>query len=192
MKRIFSLSKLRCKKLNRLIKVSLGKYYTIDKLNNIRYSKTLFGYLFKPNRIDALTFCLSYLPTFFRVSKAKYGQTVEAIIDNSYSNFILREYDMSVTGVHFKFNSIRNLFRFGMRYDDYVVNHYANRLTLPLLKLLKEEYGDLDFNSLIVSLPVRIKVRVRELENGIVSYVRSQFDLMRAGPDTCIRLKLVA
>lgn len=180
MKRIFGLSKLRFKKVRELMKAQLGINY-LCKNGEIRYHRTLIGFIFKPRRTSLLEFCINDLSVTYKVPiKANY--TIDNIIDMAYSNFILGEYNMSDRGADFKFNTIRNVLKYHFKSREYMVNHYSHQLSLPVIQLLKREFADIDVLNIVIPAKVSVMAVVKEFENGIYDYVRKEFNLMRAGP----------
>jgi hypothetical protein len=63
-----------------------------------------------------------------------------------------------------------------------MINHYTDKLSLPIIKLLKKEFADLDVLNIIVPRKVSIMTVIKEFENGIYDYVRREYALVRAGP----------
>jgi hypothetical protein len=141
------------------------------KNGQIAYGRSIFEYIFHARKTSLLE--------FFTITD---HSKLESTIDNTYSQFILGEYNILDKGANFKFNTIRNLFKWGFRTDRYMINHYANKLSIPVIKLLKKEFADLDI--LNIAIPVRINIMaiIKEFENGIFDYVRRDYALMRAGP----------
>ena len=180
MKKRFGLSKLRFKKVGELMKSRLG-VYRLRKNGEIRYNRTLIGFIFKPRRTSFLEFCIDDLSVTYRVSiKASY--TIDNIIDIAYSNFILGEYNMSDYDADFKFNTIRNVFKYYFKSREYMINHYSHQLSLPIIQLLKREFVDIDILNIVMPARISLLAIVKEFENGIFDHVRKEFNLMRAGP----------
>jgi hypothetical protein len=165
------LSHLRLKKLVELIHAELGRYATINKTGEIRYAKNILIYIFRPR----FTSYLEFLSTTDR-------SQVDSTIDTTYSQFILGEYSIVDKGADFKFNTLRNLFKWGFHTKQYMINHYIDKLSLPIIKRLKKEFVDLDVLNIVVPQKINIMAMVREFENGIYDYVRREYALVRAGP----------
>ena len=180
MKKRFGLTTLRFKKVGELMKSQLG-VYRLRKNGEIRYGRTLIGFVFRPRRTSFLEFCITDLPLIFKIS-VKSNYTIDNIIDMAYSNFILGEYNMSDLDADFKFNTIRNIFRDSFRSKEYMINHYSNKLSLPIIQYLKKELSDRDILNIVIPARISIMTVVREFENGIIDHVRKEFNLMRAGP----------
>ena len=181
MKKRFGLSKLRFKKFRELVRTKYGMWSTLNNRDEIRYGKTMFDYIFRPKFIPCLEFCINDLSVTYKVSiKASY--TIDNIIDIAYSNFILGEYNMSDRGADFKFNTIRNVFKYYFKSREYMINHYSHKLSLPVIQLLKKEFTDIDVLNIVMPARISLMTVVKEFENGIFDHVRKEFNLMRAGP----------
>jgi hypothetical protein len=172
------LSHLRLKKVRELLKSQLGFCY-LRKNGEIRYGRNLIDFMFRPERTSLLE--------FFTTTRGE----LESTIDNAYSKFILGEYNLMDQGADFKFNTIRNVFKDMFRTDEHMVNHYAHKLSLPMVRLLEKQFPDKDILNLIVPVKATVKVKVRNIEDSIYDYVKREFNLVRAGPNT-IRLAIVA
>ena len=180
MTKYWGLSKLRFKKVCELMKVQLGVYHRC-KNGEIRYGKTILNYLFSPRRTSLLEFCYNDLVKTFKVNvKSSYG--IDQIIDDAYSNFILGEYNLQDSGADFKFNTIRNVFKYHFKSRDYMINHYSRKLSLPIIQFLKEEFSDRDYLNVAQASKPSLLAIVREFENGVYDHVRKEFALLRAGP----------
>ena len=162
------------------MKSQLG-VYRLRKNGEIRYGRTLIGFVLRPRRTSFLEFCITDLPLIFKIS-VKSNYTIDNIIDMAYSNFILGEYNMSDLDADFKFNTIRNIFRDRFRSKEYMINHYSNKLSLPIIQYLKKELSDRDILNIVIPARISIMTVVREFENGVIDHVRKEFNLMRAGP----------
>lgn len=173
------LSRLRLKKLNELISVYLGRYHSINNCGDIRYGKSVLAYLLRPKFTTILEFCHDLSP----------DHGIESTIDNAYSKFILGEYNLRDKGADFKFHTIRNVFKNSFRTKAHVINHYANQLTLPVIRILKEEFADKDLLNITIPAKVNIMAVVREFENSAFEYIAREFNLVRAGP---YNIRLVA
>jgi hypothetical protein len=171
------LSHLRLKKVSELLKLRLGVYRWC-KNGEIKYGRNLIDFVFHPRRTNLLE--------FFTTTSSE----LESTIDNEYSKYILGTYNILDQGADFKFNTIRNIFKDMFKTRGYMVNHYSNKLSLPMLKQLKKEFVDRDILNVI---PARnsIIVTLREFEDSIYSYVKREYNLVRAGPYN-IRSPLVA
>lgn len=181
MKNKLGLTPLRFKKFKELVKATLGRFYSINKMGDIRYGSNIFKYIFKPKFIHHLEFCINNLSTTYKVP-VKSNYTIDTIIDIAYSNYILGEYNMSDLGVDFKFNTIRNVLKYHFKTKEYMINHYSGRLSIPIIQLLKKEFSEIDILNLVVPAKINIMAIVREFENGITNHIRQEFNLMRAGP----------
>lgn len=176
------LSRLRFKKLKELISNALGHWFTFTKSGEIRYERTLLRYIFKPKFTTILEFCMCKLPGVYNISDIKHTHTMETIIDTAYSNFILGEYSILDKGADFKFNTIRNIFRYRFRTKEYMINHYSNRLSIPIIRILKQEFTDKDILNIVIPARINIMAVVRNFEEGAYDYIRREFNLVRAGP----------
>ena len=172
------LSHLRLKKVRELVKAQY-RYYYLCKNGEIVYGRNLIDFMFHRRRTSLLE--------FFSTTSGELGSA----IDTAYSVFILREYSVMDQGADFKFNTIRNVFKDMFKSDKHMINHYANKLSLPMIQLLKKEFVDRDILNLIVPAKATIKVKVRNIEDSIYDYVKREFNLVRAGP-YLIRSPLVA
>jgi hypothetical protein len=180
MHRILGLSHLRFKKVGELMKFQFGVYHC-RKNGEIRFGKNMFDYIFHPRRTSLLEFCYNDLVKTFKVNiKSSYG--IDQIIDIAYSNFVLGEYNLAETGADFKFNTVRNVFKYAFKTRDYVINHYSHKLSLPVIQFLREEFSDRDYLNIILPTKVSVAVWFREFETGIIDHVRKEFSLLRAGP----------
>ena len=164
------LSHLRLKKVIELLKVQLGIIY-LCKNGDIRYGRNLIDFLFRPRWTSLLKF-------FVTDDRSK----IEFTIDVEYSRYILKEYNIIDKGADFKFNTLRNLFKWGFRTKQYMINHYTDKLSLPVIRLLKKEFTDLDVLNIVVPRKINIMAIIKEFENGIYDYVRREYALVRAGP----------
>lgn len=173
------LSHLRLKKVRELLKVQLRFYY-LYKNGEIKYGRNLIDFVFHPRRTSLLE--------FFTI---KDHSKLESIIDTTYSNFILGEYSIIDRGADFKFNTIRNIFKDMFRTREYMVNHYSNKLSLPMIKLLKKEFKDKDVFNIIIPAKPSVMAILKGFEDSIYDYVRREYNLVRAGPYS-IRSPLVA
>ena len=163
------LSRLRLKKVAELLKSQL-RYYYLRKNGEIRYGRNLIDFMFKPERTSLLE--------FFTTTRGE----LESAIDNAYSVFILNEYNIRDKGADFKFNTIRNIFKHRFQTRDYVVTHYSNKLSIPVIKILKREFSDLDILNIVIPAKVNIMAIIREFENTAYDYVKREYNLVRAGP----------
>jgi hypothetical protein len=188
----FGLSPLRFKKIKEVSHAVCGKWATFNKTGNLRWSRTLWGYLFHPKTTSLLEFCFNKVRKDFNVPTNS-DYTIDQIIDIAYSNFILNEYNLSDLGADYKFNTIRNVFKHHFKSDHYMANHYAGKLSIPVIRLLKKEFADRDILNIIMPIRINLLAVVRDIESGIIDHVRRQFSLMRAGPyDIRSPLTLVA
>jgi hypothetical protein len=182
MRRSEGISKLRFKKLKEMLTAVHGKWHSFNRTGDIRYGKNAFEYAVHPKFTSPLEFCVNVLPGRFNVSSVKHNYTIDQIIDLSYSNFILGEYNVSDQGADYKFNTIRNVFKNNFKSKEYMVNHYSNKLLLPVIKFLKKEFADRDYLNIAIPIKVNAMVILRNIESGIRDYVRKEFNLVRAGP----------
>ena len=164
------LSHLRLKKVIELLKVQLGIIY-LCKNGDIRYGRNLIDFLFRPRWTSLLKF-------FVTDDRSK----IEFTIDVEYSRYILKEYNIIDKGADFKFNTIRNLFKWRFKTKTYMVNHYADKLSLPIIKILKKEFEDLDILNIVIPERINIMSVIKEFENGIYDHIMKDFALLRAGP----------
>jgi hypothetical protein len=67
-----------------------------------------------------------------------------------------------------------------------MVNHYANKLSIPIVKMLKKEFDDLDILNVITPRKVKVISIIKEFENGIYDHIMRNYALLRAGPDTSL------
>lgn len=181
MKSLLGFSKLRLRKFKELIKSNLGKIFSVNKMGEIRYGRNIFRYVFKPKFTHHLEFCINDLPLIYKIT-VKSCYTAEDIVDIAYSKFILGEYNIQDLGAGFKFNTIRNIFKNGFKSKEYLINHYSNKLSLPIIKLLQKEFVDRDVINIVVPVKISLMTVIREFETGIIDHVRKEFNLMRAGP----------
>jgi hypothetical protein len=163
------LSHLRLKKVGELLKLQLG-IYILRKNGEIRYGRNLIDFLFHPERTSLLE--------IFTTTRSK----LESTIDTTYSEFILNQYSIKDKGVAFKFNTIRNLFKDSFRSKEYMINHYSNKLSMPIIKFLKKEFKDVDILNFVIPAKINVMARIREFEGGIYDHVMKDFALLRAGP----------
>jgi hypothetical protein len=188
MRKQLGLNLLRFKKLKELISVTLcygTKWFSFNKVNEIRYGKNIFGYIFKPKFIDGLEFCVNNLMSSYKLDDTKQNYTLNQIIDDAYCKSILEEYDLSTMGADFKFNTIRNIFRYSFKSRDYVINHYSNKISLPMITLLKREFADKDVYNLIIPIRIKIQMRLSRIETDVYDFVTREFNLLRASPNHC-------
>jgi hypothetical protein len=165
------LSHLRLRKVRELLKSQLG-LYRLRKNGDVRYGRNLIDFIFRPVRTS--------LPEF--ISTLVSGDNLESMIDDAYSNFILDEYNLLDKGADFKFNTIRNVFKYGFKSDSHMINHYSDRLSLSVLSYLRTEFKDLDVHNFVVPVKVKIKVILKGFEDSIYDYIKRDFALVRAGP----------
>jgi hypothetical protein len=175
------LTPLRFKKLKELLHSHYGRWVTLNSAGEIHHGLNLYNYIFRPRTTSLLEFCMNDLTDSFKVS-IKGTYTIDQIIDLAYSNFILGEYNMSSIGADFKFNTIRNVFKYNFKSRKYMINHYSHKLSLPIISILKKEFVDRDVINLFIPVKLKIMERVKEVENGIRDHVRREFALLRAGP----------
>jgi hypothetical protein len=188
----FGLSPLRFKKLKELLHAHYGRCISFSRTGNIRYGRNIFSYVFRPKFTSLLESCFNGVRKTFNVPTDS-DYTIDQIIDIAYSNFILGEYNLSNLGADYKFNTIRNVFKQRFKSDRYMVNHYAGKLSIPVIRLLKKEFADRDILNIMMPVRVHLLAMVRDIESGIIDHVRRQFSLMRAGPyDIRSPLTLVA
>ena len=190
MKKHFGLSLVKYRKLKELLSAE-AKWWTISKAGDIRYANNVLGYIFHPMHISLPVFCMTVLPGTYKVSDYT-DHTIDQIIDIAYSHFILGAYDLSSMGADYKFNTIRNVFAHHFKSKAYVINHYSNRLSMPVIKLLKKEFADRDILNLLIPERTPLLNIVRDYKHGIIDHVRKQFSLMRAGPYETRPILLVA
>jgi hypothetical protein len=168
----FNLSHLRLKKVKEIIRAYLGScVFFNQKTGIIRYGRNLIDFLFKPSYTSLLEFFTT-----------KDRSELESKIDIMYSTYILEEYDIVDKGADFKFNTIRNLFKFGFRTKTYMVNHYSHKLSLPIIRILKKEFEDLDILNIVIPERINVMARIIEFETGIYDHIMKDFALLRAGP----------
>jgi hypothetical protein len=165
------LSHLRLKKVKELVYAQYGKWTSFTKTGDVRTGKNIFEYIFKPRHISLLE--------FFAITD---HSKLESTIDVTYSRFILEEDNILEKGADFKFRTIRNLFKWGFRTNEHMVNHYADKLSLPVITLLRKEFADLDILNIVVPRKVNIMTVVKEFETGIYDYIMKDYALLRAGP----------
>jgi hypothetical protein len=163
------LSHLRLKKAKELLKLQF-KFYYLTKAGDIRYGRNLIDFVFHPQYTSLLE--------FFTTTSSK----LESTIDNEYTKYILGEYSVLDKGADFKFNTIRNLFKWGFRTKDYMVNHYYGKLSLPVIKLLKKEFADLDVLNIVIPIRVTITTKIIEFANSKYDNIMKDYALLRAGP----------
>ena len=176
-----NLSPTRRRKLKELLHEQCS-VYTISKAGDVRYGTNILRYIFKPNYISLTAFCLTVLTGTYKVPyNADYP--IDRIIDIAYSNFILGSYNLSAMGADYKFNTFRNVFRFGFRRRSAVINHYSDKLSVPVIKILRKELTEMEILNLLISERVPLSKMIRDVEHGIIDHVRKQFSLMRAGPE---------
>ena len=161
------------------MKSQLGYYY-LRKNGEIVYAHTLLKFLYHRQRTSLLEF-------FTTTDRSK----LESIIDTTYSNYILEECNILDKGADFKFNTIRNVFRYRFRTKDYMINHYSHKLSLPIIKILKHEFADKDVLNIVMPAKINVMAIIREFGNGIYEYANREYNLVRAGPYS-IRSPLVA
>jgi hypothetical protein len=169
------LSHLRLKKAKELLKLQF-KFYYLNKAGDIRYGRNLIDFVFHPQ----YTSLLEFFATGYR-SKISSSE-LESTIDTRYSKYILGEYSIVDKGADFKFNTIRNLFKWGFRTKDYMVNHYYGKLSLPVIKLLKKEFADLDVLNIVIPIRVTITTKIIEFANSKYDNIMKDYALLRAGP----------
>jgi predicted DNA-binding protein YlxM (UPF0122 family) len=177
----FGLSQLRFRKFKELLHSVHGRWCSINKAGGIRYSNNIFRYIVKPKTTSFTEFCIYKLTDIYKVS-VKSCTTIDQIIDETYSHFILGEYNLSSMGADFKFNTIRNAFKDHFKSREYMINHYSNKLSIPVIRLLKKEFADKDILNVVISVYHNLMGIIRDVESGIIDHVRKQFSLMRAGP----------
>jgi hypothetical protein len=165
------LSHLRLKKVKELLS-GYYRYYSFTKTGDIRYGISLLRYIFKPKYTSLLQF----------ISTLSSGDNLESMIDNAYSDFILEECDILDKGADFKFNTIRNVFKYGFRSNSHMVNHYSDRLSIAVVKQLKAKLQDIDIHNFVIPAKVKIKVILKGFEDSIYDYIKREFALVRAGP----------
>lgn len=173
------ISHLRLKKVRELIKVKFI-WVHLNKTGDIRYGRNLIDFILRPRYTSLLEF-------FNVINRIE----LDSAIDTAYSVFILKEYSIVDKGADFKFNTIRNVFKDMFRTKAYMVTHYADKLTLPMIHILKKQFPDRDILNLIVPAKITIKVKIRNIEDSIYDYVKRESNLVRAGP-YLIRSPLVA
>ncbi|MBE3086139.1 MAG: hypothetical protein IMZ64_07980 [Bacteroidetes bacterium] len=186
----FGLSRLRFRKWKELLNTVHGKWHSFTKTGDIRYGRSILGYIFKPRYTSFPEFCMNKLTETFKVPSSL-DYTIDHIIDISYSNFILGEYNMSDMGADFKFNTIRNVFKYHFKSRKYVINHYSEQLSLPVIQFLKKEFADRDYLNIVMPVKVDLMAVVRNLKMSIGDYVQREFNLVRAGPYYNVRSPLI-
>jgi hypothetical protein len=173
------LSHLRLKKIKEVIRAHFdGCVFFNKKTGNIRYGRNLIDFVFRPNKTSLLEFCM----ILFNQYNVEQDFTIESTIDIVYSMFILEKYNIIDKGADFKFNTIRNLFKHGFRTRTYMINHYSHKLSLPIIRILKKEFEDLDILNIVVPERVSVLGIIREFETGIYNHIMKDFALLRAGP----------
>ena len=167
------LSHLRLKKVRELMKSQLGIYSYLYKNGDVRYGRNLIDFIFKPVRTSLLEF----------ISTLVSGNNLESMIDNAYSNFILDEYNLLDKGADFKFNTLRNVFKYGFRSNNHMINHYSDRLSMIVVKQLKVTLNDIDIHNFVIPAKVKITVILKGFEDSIYDYIKRGSALVRAGPN---------
>jgi hypothetical protein len=187
--RRLGLTKLRFRQLNEMLSSIAGRWHYVNKTGRIRYGRTILRYVFKPKFTSLPEFCIKKLQVIYKIPSNLHC-TIDQIIDMSYSNFILEQYDLSTMGANHRFNTIRNVLKYNFRSKEYMINHYSNKLSLPVIKFLKKDFADRDYLNIAVPAKIGFMAIVRSIESGIRDHVRKEFSLVRAGPYT-IRSPLV-
>lgn len=181
MNKHFGLTPLRYKKLKELFSTVHGRWNSFNKVGDVRYGRNLFKYLFQPRHTNYFVFCVEEACDTFKVKHIS-NYTMEQVIDIAYSNFILGEYNVSSMGAGFKFNTIRNVFKYNFHTSEYMINHYSDKLSLPIIQFLKKEFADRDYLNIVIPVKVRFTAIIKNIEFNVKDHIDKNINLVRAGP----------